>query len=255
MRQEKVIRNCGGMIERLFKTLWLIGPISLLFLFSGCGEKGSGLGNEVLIRVGDRVVTVLDFNEAFEISKIAFVDSTSEQDEDLQEAQLRLLNELILEMILLERADEIGISVTDIELEKAVAAIKSDYPSGEFEETLLEFAVSYDTWESRLRTRLTMEKVIEKELENRITITPEDIAEYYKKNFQGKQDESDSAPAVGDINEIIVKQLRREKAEESYKTWIEVLKAKYEVKINGEQWEKIVGSKENETTDSDSKSD
>ena len=231
------------MIERLFKTIWLIGPISFLFLFSGCGEKGSGLGNEVLIRVGDRVVTVLDFNEAFEISKIAF-DSTSEQADDLREAQLRLLNELILEVILLERADEIGISVTDSELEKAVAAIKSDYPTGEFEETLLEFAVSYDTWESRLKTRLTMEKVIEKELENRITITPEDIAEYYKKNFQGKKDESDSTPAAGDINEIIVKQLRREKAEESYKTWIEELKAKYEIEINNEQWEKMQAPKE-----------
>ena len=231
------------MIERLFKTIWLIGPISFLFLFSGCGEKGSGLGNEVLIRVGDRVVTVLDFNEAFEISKIAF-DSTSEQADDLREAQLRLLNELILEVILLERADEIGISVTDSELEKAVAAIKSDYPPGEFEETLLEFAVSYDTWESRLKTRLTMEKVIEKELENRISITPEDIAEYYKKNFQGKKDESDSTPAAGDINEIIVKQLRREKAEESYKTWIEELKAKYEIEINNEQWEKMQAPKE-----------
>ena len=258
MRQERAIRNCGGMIERLFKTLWLIGPVSFLFLLLGCGEKGSDLGDEVLIRVGDRVVTVLDFNEAFEISKVAFDHSAGEQGQDLREAQLRLLNELILEMILLERADEIGISVTDTELEQAVAAIKSDYPSGEFEETLLEFAVSYDTWESRLKTRLTMEKVIEKELENRITITPGDIAEYYKKNFQGKKDESDSTPATGDINEIIVKQLRREKAEKSYKTWIEELKAKYEIEINGEQWEKIAGSqstKENETTNSDSKSD
>jgi hypothetical protein len=245
------------MIERFFKTLWVIGPVSLFFFLFGCGEKGHGLGNEVLISLGDRVVTVLDFNKAFEISKIEFADSASEQSEDFRKAQLRLLNELILEMVLLERADEIGISVTDIELERAVAAIKNDYPSGEFEETLLEFAVSYETWKNRLKTRLIMEKVIEKELENRITITPEDIAEYYKKNFQGKEEESESTPAAGDINEIIVKQLRREKAEETYKTWIEELKAKYEIEINAEQWEKITKSqstKENGTTNSDSKS-
>ena len=198
----------------------------------------------MLIRLGDRdrVVTVLDFNKAFEISKIEFAHSTSEQSEDLRKAQLRLLNELILEMVLLERAHEIGISDTDIEHERAVAAIKSDYPSGEFEETLLEYAVSYETWESRLKTRLIMEKVIEKELENRITITSEDIAEYYKKNFQGQKDESESTPAAGDINEIIVKQLRREKSEETYKTWIEELKSKYEIEINDEQWEKITDS-------------
>jgi hypothetical protein len=238
----KLIEIVTKMIARFFKTLWLIGPVSFLFLLLGCGEKGSDLGNEVLIRVENRVVTILDFNEAFEISKTAFAHSTSEQSEDLRKAQLRLLNELILEMILLERAHELGISVTDIELERAVAALKSDYPAGEFEETLLEFAVSYESWENRLKTRLIMEKVIEKELENQVTITPEDIAEYYKKNFQSKKGESESTPASGDINEIIVKQLRREKAEESYKTWIEELKAKYEIEINGEQWGKITGS-------------
>jgi hypothetical protein len=245
------------MIKRFFKTLWVIGTVSFLLFSFGCGQKDSGLGNGVLISLGDRVVTVLDFNEAFEIAKIEFAHGTSEQSEDLRKAQLRLLNELILEMVLLERAHETGISVTDIELERAVAAIKSDYPSGEFEETLLEFAVSYETWESRLKTRLIMEKVIEKELENRITITPEDIAEYYKKNFQGKKGESESTPAAGDINEIIVKQLRREKAEETYKTWIEELKAKYEIEINGAQWKKITDSQstpKNETTNSDEKS-
>ena len=244
------------MRERLFNTFWLIGLIYSLLLLLGCGDKDSSLPNEVLIRVEDRVVTVLDFNEAFEISKIAFAGNTSEQTEDLRAAQFRLLNELILEMILLERAHEVGINVTDIELEKAVAAIKSDYPEGEFEKTLLEFAVSFETWKNRLETRLIMEKVIEKELENQITITPEDISEHYKKNFQGQKNESESNPAAGDINEMIVKQLRREKAEEGYKAWIEALKTKYEIEINREQWEKISGSQsteENETSDSDSK--
>jgi hypothetical protein len=87
------------------------------------------------------------------------------------------------------------------------------------------------------------------ELENRITITPEDIAAYYKKNLRGKKGESESTPASDDGYEIIVKQLRREKSEKRYKTWIEELKAKYEIEINSKQWEKIRGSqstKENE---------
>ncbi len=230
------------MIKLFSKTFWLIGPIFFLHLFLGCGDEGSELGNEVLIRLDDRIVTVLEFNEAFENSKIASASDTSERSEDLAKAQLRLLNDLILETILLERAGEIGISISDIELEKAVASIKNDYPSGEFEEVLLEFAVSYETWESRLKKRLIMEKVIEKELENQITITPEDIAEYYKKNLQGKNAGSESNPNSDDINEMIVRQLRREKAEKGYKTWLEALKAKYEIEINSEQWEKITGS-------------
>ena len=230
------------MVERLFKALWLIGPVFSLFLWSGCGEKESDLGNEVLIRVGDRVVTILDFNEAFEISKTAFGSGNSGQSDDLRKAQLRLLNELSVDMVLLERAQEIGVSVTKAELAKAVAEIKNDYPAGEFEKTLLEFAVSYKAWESRLKMRLIMEKVIDKDLKNRITITPEDIAAYYKNNFQGSRDEPDSGPASADINEIIVNQLRRKKAEETYNAWVEELKTKYEIEINKELWKKITDS-------------
>jgi len=232
------------LIKRCTNLFWLIGPIFFLFLLPGCEQKGSHLENEVLIRAGDRVVTVHDFKQAFEIAKTAYAHNIREQTEDLRKAQLRLLNQLIVETVLLERAEELGISITDAEVERAVSEIKSDYPAGEFEETLLEFAVSYDSWESRLKTRLTMEKVIEKELEDRITLTPEDIAEYYKKNYQGKNTDSDPAQTSEDINEAIVKQLRRKKAEDAYETWIEELKKKYAVEINSEQWEKINSIKE-----------
>ena len=103
------------MISWFFKTLWLIGPVFFLILSAGCGENESELGNQVLIRVGDQVVTTLDFQEAFELSKNEFGSGEGEQSEDLQKARLRLLNELSVEMVMLERAREIGIGVTDAE--------------------------------------------------------------------------------------------------------------------------------------------
>jgi SurA-like N-terminal domain len=246
------------MINRFLKTVAGTGAIILLFLLSGCGQKDTDLGKEVLIRVGDRNMTVLEFNNALEIEKIAYEDDLKEHPEDLRNAQIRLLNELTVEMILLEEAQKLGISVTDAELEKAVSEIKGDYPEGEFEKTLLEYAVSFDSWKSRLKNRLIMDKVIDEELTNRITISREDISEYYQKYYQGREMESESGQTSDDIDEAIVKQLRSQKAEEQYNTWIEALKAKYPVEINSELWEKITGSKsmeENEkTVGDDSKS-
>ena len=228
----------------------MIGSAILLLFWSACEQKDTDLGKEVLIRVNDRVTTVLDFNNAFEIAKIAYEDNIKEQPEDLKKAQIRLLNELTVEMILLERAEELGISITEAELENAVSAIKSDYPEGEFEKTLLEFAVSYDSWKERLRNRLILEKVIEAELTNQITITPEDISEYYQKNYENRdEEESESVQKSEDINEAIVKQLRRQKTEEAYNSWIEDLKAQYAIEINKDQWEKITGLKSTEEND------
>jgi len=251
--------NSYTRLMRFSKNFCLIGSIVLLLLLSACEQKETDLGKEVLIRVGDRVMTVLDFNNAFEIAKIAYENHIKEQPEDLRKAQIRLLNQLTVEMILLERAEELGIHITEADLEKAVSEIKSDYPEGEFEKTLLEFAVSYDSWKDRLRNRLILEKVIEEELKNRMTITPEDISEYYQKNYQGREEESGAGQTSVDINEAIVKQLRRQKAENKYNSWIEALKGQYEIEINSVQWEKITGSRsieENDITVSDvSKSD
>jgi FKBP-type peptidyl-prolyl cis-trans isomerase (trigger factor) len=154
-------------------------------------------------------------------------------------------------MVLLERAQELEISVSDDELQKAVSEIKSDYPEGEFEQTLIESAVSYDSWRDQLKTRLTIEKVIDAELKNRITISAEDIAQHYKKNYQDREIEPDSAQSSQDINEAIVMQLRREKAEQAYNPWIEELKAKYVIEINSKQWDKIAGPEIIEANETD----
>ena len=241
-------------LMKLLNFYSLIGSIVLFFFLSACEQKEPDLRNEVLIRVGDRVMTVLDFNNAFEITKIAYENDINEQPEDLRKAQIRLLNQLTVEMILLEKAETLKINITEAELDQAVSEIKGDYPEGEFEKTLLEFAVSYDSWKDRLRNRLILEKVIEEELKNRITITPEDITDYYQKNYQGRQEEAGTGQSSEDINEAIVKQLRRQKAEETYSSWIEALKEQYEIEINRVQWEKISGSKsieENDITVSD----
>lgn len=237
------------MLLKPLKNYSLIGSIILFFFLSACGQKETDLGKEVLIRVADRVMTVLDFKNAFEIAKIAYEDNIKEQPEDLKKAQIRLLNQLTVEMILLEKAEELKISITDAELEQAISGIKGDYPEGEFENTLLEYAVSYDSWKDRLRNRLIIEKVIEEELKSRISITAEDIADYYQKHYQDREEEPASGQTSEDINEAIVKQLRRQKTEEAYSAWIETLKEQYEIEVNRVQWEKITGSKSIEERD------
>ena len=240
------------MLQKPLKVYSLIGSIILVFFLSACEQKETDLGKEVLIRVADRVMTVLDFKNAFEITKIAYENDIKEQPEDLKKAQIRLLNQLTVEMILLEKAKGLKISITDAELEQAISGIKGDYPEGEFENTLLEYAVSYDSWKDRLRNRLIIEKVIEEELKSRISITAEDISDYYQKHYQDREEESEAEQHSEDINEVIVKQLRRQKAEETYNAWIETLKEQYEIEVNRVQWEKITGTKSIEESDATS---
>jgi hypothetical protein len=239
-------------------TIWLLGAVLLSGSFGGCMNSESNPDLEPLIRVGDRVVTVLDFNKAFEIAKTAYPHDYKDAPEDYRNARLRLLNQLVVEMIILERAEELGLSISREEIDKAVKEIKSDYPEDTFEEAFLESAVSYESWEARLKNRLLMQKVIDNELKNQIVITPQDIANYYEKNYQATDTGAESIKPDKDINEKIIKHLRQQKEEQAYKIWIKELKRKYKIEINSANWEKISGLKyrdDQELEDADSNPD
>jgi hypothetical protein len=225
------------------KIFLLTGSLLMIIALAGCSDADPDIENEYLIRIGNRVVTVLDFKEAFEITKAAYPHDMRNDREETLKAQLRLLNQMSIELIVLERAKALEIEISDAEVEQAVAEIKKDYPEGVFEETLLEFAVSYKTWVDRLRTRLIMEKVIDKELKDQIVITPEDIASYYEQNYKDQEQDSDASKDSNDINEAIIEILRRKKVEDAYDPWLRELKSNYKIEINSTQWENISGTK------------
>lgn len=209
---------------------------------SGCSFFRQNEDDIVLIRVGEKTTTVGDFKRIFEITKTAYPHNALQESSAYEDAQLRLLNQLTEEMIILERAEEAGIKISNSELEKAISKIKSDYPKGVFEKMLLENAVSYDSWKERLRTRLIMQKTIESEVESKIEITPDDISKYYKEKRKKEASEMDTDGIKNENEEVIVAELRREKAEEKYRKWIKELQDKYTIEINNEAWEKIKNS-------------
>ena len=230
----------------------MFGALLIIYILTGCGNYGadshSAPGDNYLIKVGDSVATTVDFNKAFEIVKTAYPHNALQEPNSCREAKLRLLSQLIEEMIILERAKELNIGISDSELDEAVAQIKGDYDDNAFEQTLLEQAVLYHLWEKKLERRLLIEKVVEKELKEHIVITPEDISSYYEKHYNGHGGQSDLSTdpdnADGDLNRLIVKQLRRKKVEEAYKPWIEHLRKKYLIEINKKEWEKIGQAKD-----------
>ena len=222
-----------------YKLSSILTVLLVLCALSGCAEPEYKHGNEYLIRVGERITTIDDFNMAFEIVRAAYSYNVLKSSANLKKARLSLLNQLVEQMIILEKAGEQNICISDSEVEEVIEGIKKDYPEGEFDKTLLEYAISYQSWKKALKNRLLIEKVIIAELEEKIVITPESISEYYDRNYDrffvnfGSQEDS------ANMNEFIIKHLRKENAEKAYNDWIEKLRKNYKIEINREQWEKI----------------
>ena len=148
---------------------------------------------------------------------------------------------MIEEVIFLTEAEKLNIVVSDDDVKKVVEDIKSDYPDDEFERTMLENAVSYDTWEQRMKMRLIMEKLVKTQLEDQIIITKEDVLKYYKENNPDRPLAYESKDQRDSVNEMIVKRLKRQKAQEAYTPWIKNLKDRYrdKIKINEDKFKDI----------------
>jgi len=199
--------------------------------------------NAILARVGDSVLTVAEFKQIMQSADVIPMGhdpDTAAQGTDLQ---LRLLDQVIEEMILSEHAKALGLQVSDAELDQAIANIKQDYPDNTFDEMLLENAVTFNFWRERLRTRLLMEKVVTVELEDKVKINPKDIETYYQRHVNEKPDnrgEDQIGAESRDPDAMLVKHLRKIKAEKAYHDWMVDLQRQYKTQIDWEVWKKRI---------------
>lgn len=207
--------------------------------WSGCMEAPTEPVDAYLVRVGGSTLTVSEFNEVFEISKTAYSHSDTMDPQVVADIKLRLLNQLIEEMILIEKAGAAGIVVSDAELEGEVQKIKADYPEGVFEEMLLEAAVSFEAWKKRLKMQLVARKFIQAELEAKITITSDEVARYYAQQFpaETRPDADDRQPEISDA--MILRMLKNQKVQAAYADWMKANRRSVTIDINSRQWEQI----------------
>ncbi len=218
--------------------IWLLFAA---FVAGGCEKAGSGIGEHVLIRVGNRDCTVADFNRAFDIAKLAYGEEALSEPETLVEIRTRLLREVTEELIVLERAEELGLTISESELSAAVAEIKKDYPEDSFERFLLENAISFSYWKESLGRKLLAERVEAVDLEKGVLVDAGEIKKFHDAYLADSTAEPKSQEDAAAFSRQIVDRLRKEKAREKYAEWIKSLHEKYRVEINRDAWTAILG--------------
>lgn len=220
-----------------FKDLILVFLIG--FGLAGCSDSGTGGMAEILIQVGKSVVTEDEFNQAFDMAGYGNADWAEPGSHQFEAARLHMLNQLTEELLLLERARELNITVSDPELETEILNTKKAYPDNTFDNTLLENAIFFKAWRERLRRHMLMKKIIAKELEEQVLITPEDVRAYYNNYLIDGNEWAKPEKVFGGIDLATVLKLRRDRAIQAYQPWIKELYKKYQIKINHSLWDKM----------------
>ena len=102
--------------------------------------------------------------------------------EDTMTAKLSLLNELIVQDILVARAAALKVEVTDAELDAAFSDRKKNMPEEAFQKELAARGLTSDDMKAGLKRELLAQKVVEREVTAKVSITDQEISDYYNAN-------------------------------------------------------------------------
>jgi peptidyl-prolyl cis-trans isomerase SurA len=129
--------------------------------------------------VDDRQITRDDVEKAYRRARDA---SQALSDEETLAAKLSLLNELIVQDILLAKARDLKIELSDTEIDNAYAEARKNIPDAAFQEELTRRNVTAADMRESLRRELLAQKVIEQEVESKVTVTDKEVTDFFNAN-------------------------------------------------------------------------
>ena len=103
-------------------------------------------------------------------------------EEEILAAKLGVLDDLILQDILIAKAGPLKVELADSELTKAFDDAKKNIPDEAFQQELTKRGVTAAEMREGLRRELLAQKVIEREVTSKITVTAEEVSNFFLAN-------------------------------------------------------------------------
>ena len=150
------------------------------FLFTASCSSNSSASDDVVARVNGKDIRTADLEKQFQ-NRLNSVEQPPSP-EEAQDAKLQLLSQMINDQILLEMASSAGLSATDAEVDVKFNEFKSQYTEEKFQELLKEQKITVDEIRAELRKSITIDKLINKEITSKISVSEAEIKSFYDKN-------------------------------------------------------------------------
>uniref|UniRef100_E6Q067 peptidylprolyl isomerase n=1 Tax=mine drainage metagenome TaxID=410659 RepID=E6Q067_9ZZZZ len=143
----------------------------------GCNQTHS---SDVLATVNGKQIMATEVDRLYKEN----VGDTSQtpSPEQVSIVRLNILHSLIDDEILQQRATKLNLVATDEEVNAKLTDYKAPYTEEEFNSKLKGKNLTLDEFKRDIRRTLTRNKLINKEIESKITITDAEIANYYNQH-------------------------------------------------------------------------
>jgi len=120
--------------------------------------------------------------------------------EEILSGKLNVVEQLINNEILLERAKKLNLEASDGEVEDKFTELKSPYTEEEFQRKLKDGGMTVDDLKRDLRRQLSIQKLLNREVAAKVTITDQDVTDFYNAN----RNQFNVAEAQYRISQIVI---------------------------------------------------
>lgn len=172
--------------------------VAAVVLIAGRAAESRETVDRVVAIVNDDIITLSEMNEM--VTSINLTNNHSmDQDEVLQQ--------MIEQKLFEQEADKLGIKVSEAELDAGIAQVKQRFNLNDeqMEEVLEKQNLTMESFREQWRLQTLSNKLLESQLKNKIVVTDNEIAEYYKANYGGGGTgtvASVAAPSSGPVEEV-----------------------------------------------------
>jgi len=152
-----------------------------LMLLSGLGcKKGPTVGPNTAAIVNQTEIMNSDVEKVYQ-NRVKTA-GPPQSPEEVSTLRLNILSQLINNEILMQRAAKDNLTAADAEVSSKFAEFKKDYTEEKFQQYLRDQGLTADDLRKELRKDSTIEKLYNKEITSKITVSEAEITDYFGRN-------------------------------------------------------------------------
>jgi len=175
---------------KIFKIGIVISVFSIIMAVSSPAE----MVDRIVAIINDEIITLSELNSNLETYVKRVEESSEVTDREKMKKQLRklILNSLIDQKLIAQEAQKLGIAAADDDIDKAIKSILSrkKITMETLAENIANKGGTIEDYREEIKQHLTKRNLIGKEIRKKVTITQEEIGNYYRKHrndYEGKE--------------------------------------------------------------------
>jgi len=160
----------------------------MIIILSSCSDNNPSANliaaNDLVLRINDEEVSSEQFKKIFiEQQKIFKVQNTQElKPEELTWLKNRVLDEIVKKTLLSQEIAKNNITIDQNELVEILSQKREGYIGDALEKTLALEKISRDDWENSIQTTLLTNKLINKYVNSKVSVSEKEMREYFDKS-------------------------------------------------------------------------